>query len=268
MRKAFSFGWRVGLLAVVVGLTGAGCRGPKTGGGFALRVMSYNIHHGEGLDGRVDLERIGGVIQRERPDLVALQEVDKGVQRTQCRDFPAELAALTGMTCVFSNNYPYQGGEYGNAILSRLPVVGWTNRHYRMLRPGEQRGLLEVRAKVGRRLVRFLATHIDFRGDDSERVLNVGEIRAAVESEPDLPAIVAGDFNDLPGRRVHRLMKEFVADAWEAGGEGDGFTIPASAPQRRIDYVFVTRGITVDRAWVPETEASDHRPVLAELRQR
>jgi len=55
--------------------------------------------------------------------------------------------------------------------------------------------------------------------------------------------------------------------AWEAGGEGDGFTFPAATPQRRIDYVFVTRGITVDRAWVPETEASDHRPVVAELRR-
>ena len=74
--------------------------------------------------------------------------------------------------------------------------------------------------------------------------------------------------HDLPGRRVHRLMKEFMADAWEAGGEGDGFTYPAAAPQRRIDYVFVTRGIAVDRAWVPATDVSDHRPVVAELRKR
>ena len=268
MSKTLPFGWRVGLLTVALCLAAIGCRGPKAGNDLALRVMSYNIHHGEGLDGRVDLERIAGVIQRERPDLVALNEVDKGVERTQRRDFPAELAALTGMSCVFSNNYHYQGGEYGNAILSRLPVVGWTNRHYRMLRPGEQRGLLEVRAKAGRRVVRFFATHLDFRGDDSERVLNVGEVRAVVESEPDLPAIVAGDFNDLPGRRVHRLIKEFMHDAWEVGSEGDGFTIPAAKPQKRIDYVFATRGIAVDRMWVPETEASDHRPVVVDLRMR
>jgi endonuclease/exonuclease/phosphatase family metal-dependent hydrolase len=268
MRKAFSFSSEIGRLTLVVLFTASGCEAPRTSGRFALRVMSYNIHHGEGLDGRVDLERIAGVIQRERPDMVALQEVDKGVERTQRRDFPAELATLTGMSCVFSNNYHYQGGEYGNAILSRLPVVGWTNRHYRMLRPGEQRGLLEVRAKAGRRVVRFFATHLDFRGDDSERVLNVGEVRAVVESEPDLPAIVAGDFNDLPGRRVHRLIKEFMHDAWEVGSEGDGFTIPAAKPQKRIDYVFATRGIAVDRMWVPETEASDHRPVVVDLRMR
>ena len=268
MNRAFWFGWRFGLLAMVVCLATVGCRVPDTDGGSALRVMSYNLHHGEGLDGRVDLERIADVIRQERPDLVALQEVDKSVERTRRRDFPTELAALTGMSCVFSNNYHYQGGEYGNAILSRLPVVGWTNRHYRMLRPGEQRGLLEVRAKVGRRLIRFFATHLDFRGDDSERMLNVGEIRAVVESEPDLPAIVAGDFNDLPGRRVHGLMKEFMDDAWEAGGEGDGFTIPAAKPQKRIDYVFVTHGITADRMWVPATEASDHRPVAVDLREQ
>jgi hypothetical protein len=70
-----------------------------------LRVMTYNIHHGEGLDGQVDLLRIAQLIQREGADIVALQEVDKGVARTARRDFPAELAALTGMACVFSNNF-------------------------------------------------------------------------------------------------------------------------------------------------------------------
>jgi len=107
---------------------------PKT-----FRVMTYNIHHGEGLDGKVDLQRIADLIKREQADIVALQEVDKGVERTARRDCPGELAALTGMSCVFSNNYHYQGGEYGNAVLTRFPVKRWTNRHYEMLRPGEQR---------------------------------------------------------------------------------------------------------------------------------
>src|SRR5512136_2750485 len=101
----------------------AGCHiPPKADSGLTFRVMSYNIHHGEGLDGKVDLQRIAELIKRERADLVGLQEVDKGTARTGRRDFPAELAALTGMTCVFSNNYPYQGGEYGNALLTRFPV--------------------------------------------------------------------------------------------------------------------------------------------------
>src|SRR3954447_16208752 len=69
-----------------------------------FRAMTYNIHHGEGLDRKIDLVRIAELIKRERADIVALQEVDKGVERTGRRDLPQELASLTGMTCVFSNN--------------------------------------------------------------------------------------------------------------------------------------------------------------------
>ena len=104
---------------------------------ITLRVMTYNIHHGEGLDGKVDLLRIAQLIQREGADIVALQEVDKGVARTARRDLPAELAELTGMACVFSNNFPYQGGEYGNAVLTRFPVRRVTNTRYQMLRAGD-----------------------------------------------------------------------------------------------------------------------------------
>ena len=87
--------------------------------------MSYNVHHGEGSDGRIDLERIAAVIKEEKADLVALQEVDRGVLRSGKRDLPAELAKLTGMSVFFENNFGYQGGEYGNAILTRLPVLSW-----------------------------------------------------------------------------------------------------------------------------------------------
>ncbi|MGZ5544081.1 MAG: endonuclease/exonuclease/phosphatase family protein, partial [Limisphaerales bacterium] len=109
-----------------------------------FRVMTYNIHHGEGLDHKVDLPRIAALIKREKADIVALQEVDKGVTRTDRRDLTAELAKLTGMTGVFSNNHYFQGGEYGNAILSRFPVLTLTNLHYQMLRKDEQRGVLQV----------------------------------------------------------------------------------------------------------------------------
>jgi endonuclease/exonuclease/phosphatase family metal-dependent hydrolase len=165
-----------------------GCRSAsdQTGAatGKTFRVMSYNIHHGEGLDGKVDLLRIAELIKREGAEIVALQEVDKGVERTARRDLPEELAALTGMTCVFSNNYHYQGGEYGNAVLTKFPVVRWTNRHYKMLRPGEQRGILQLVLTIHGREVVFMNTHIDYRPDDAERWSNVAEIEEIVKSKP------------------------------------------------------------------------------------
>ena len=238
---------------------------PKT-----FRVMTYNIHHGEGLDGKVDLLRISDVIKREQADIVALQEVDKGVARTARRDLPAELAALTGMTCVFSNNFHYQGGEYGNAVLTRFPIVRWTDSHYVMLRPGEQRGLLQLELRVHEQDVIFMNTHIDYRPDDAERLMNVAEIHRLLSKYHGRPIIIAGDFNDNPDSRMHAKMKEQFDDAWELIGQGDGFTYPAEAPRKRIDYLWISRdkGVIPIEAWVPESDASDHRPMVTEFQFR
>ena len=167
--------------------------------------MSYNIHHGEGMDKKVDLERIAGIIKAERADIVALQEVDKGTERTQKRDFPAELAKLTGMSCIFSNNHAHQGGEYGNAILSRFPILEWTNLHYGMERKDEQRGALQATLNINGRQVVFINTHIDFRKDDSERLNNAAEIKGLLEKRySGKPVILCGDFNDVPESRTQQ----------------------------------------------------------------
>src|ERR1043166_5626 len=227
---------------------------PKT-----FRVMTYNIHHGEGIDGKVDVLRIADVIKREQADIVALQEVDKGVARTERRDLPAELAALTGLTCVFSNNFHYQGGEYGNAVLTHFPIIRWTNSHYQMIHPGEQRGLLQVTLRVhGRELV-FMNTHIDYRPEDTERLMNVEEIQGTLSNQRGDSVVVAGDFNDNPDSRTHAKKKEHFDDAWELIGHGDGFTFPSEAPQKRIDYLWLSRDkpVVPIKAWVPQSDASD-----------
>lgn len=233
-----------------------------------LRVMTYNIHHGEGLDGKVDLLRIAQLIQREGADIVALQEVDKGVPRTARRDLPAELAELTGMACVFSNNFSFQGGEYGNAVLTRFPVLRATNTHYLRLREGEQRGLLQLVLDIrGRELV-FMNTHIDHRPDDAERWASVGEIETRLQFYGSRPIMLCGDFNATPESRVCRRLGGRFDDTWVRVGAGDGFTIPASQPAKRIDYIWISKDKSLEplKAWVPRSDASDHLPVVAEFR--
>jgi endonuclease/exonuclease/phosphatase family metal-dependent hydrolase len=232
-----------------------------------FRVMTYNIHHGEGVDGRLDLERIAALIRDERADLAALQEVDRGVERTSRRDLPAELASLTGMTCLFRNNHAFQGGEYGNAILSRFPVKRWTNTRLRMLREGEQRGVLQAVVQVGGRDLLFLATHIDYRPDDAERLANVEQFREMVAEYGKMPALFAGDFNDVPGSRTYAAMAAMFDDVWVKAGDGVGFTIPSREPNKRIDFLWLSHGapLRAIRAWVPRSEASDHLPVVAEF---
>ena len=163
---------------------------------------------------------------------MALQEVDKGVEHTARRDLPAELAELTGMTCVFSNNYNFQGGEYGNAMLTRFPIKRWTNTHYQKVNETEQRGLLQLILDVRGREIVFMATHIDYRPDDAARWSNVGEIEGLLKQDGGHPIVICGDFNDTPDSRVCRRMNELLDDTWSLVGTGDGFTIPAEKPRK------------------------------------
>jgi endonuclease/exonuclease/phosphatase family metal-dependent hydrolase len=234
-----------------------------------LRVMTYNIHHGEGIDQKLDLERIAQLIKDHRADVVALQEVDRGVLRTQKRDLPAEFAKLTGLTVAFENNFHYQGGEYGNAILTRFPIKRTTNTHYKMIRTGEQRGVLQLVLDVQGREVLFMNTHIDYRPDDAERVMNVAELKGMVAAAGKTPVILCGDFNALPESRTIAGVKEFLADTWELVGKGPGLTIPVTKPTKRIDYIWITpASIVPEKIEVLKSIASDHLPVMAELRLR
>lgn len=261
--------WTLTWLAIALsGAFGGGCvLLTRSDAPVTLRVMTYNIHHAEGLDGRVDTTRIADLIKQERVDIVALQEVDKGVRRTALRDLTAELAALTGMTGIFSNNFHYQGGEYGNAVLTRFPVKRWTNHHYQMLRPNEQRGILELLLNVKGRDVVFMNTHIDSRPDDAERWLNVGEIEALTQKRGDKPMILCGDFNNQPKGRVYERLSKTFQDSWVNGGVGEGFSFPADNPNRRIDYIWFTGTNAVKplKAWLPQSVASDHLPLAAEF---
>lgn len=238
-----------------------------------LRVVCWNIRHGRGLDDRVDPGRIARELAALAPDVVCLQEVDVGVARSGQVDLPAVLAEALGMHAVFGKNIDHQGGDYGNAVLSRWPVRWQRNHHYRMLRPGEQRGLVVVGLDAAGRELVVMNTHLDHRPDDAERRANVAEILAAVARHAAAAVVVTGDFNDRPGSVVHGLLAGETApllDVFGGTGVGPGETFPAADPDRRIDWVLVPRdGVLVPvRGRVAPTAASDHRPLVVDLRWR
>ncbi len=246
------------------------------------------------MDGRVDLPRIAEVIRRESPDLVALQEVDRGVERSGGIDEPAELGRLTGMQSIFEKNIPYQGGEYGNAVLTKLPVIGYRNHHLPRSLPGEQRGILEVTVRGAQRPLHFYATHFDYHADDGERMASVRVFRELAARHIDQPVILAGDLNARPESQVLGELLTFMQDSFiaparlaatgpaspdpeqETNAASPGttqmeqvFTYPADRPDRRIDYILFNRagGLTcVEYRIVNEPTASDHRPIVAVLR--
>ncbi|RUL88653.1 endonuclease/exonuclease/phosphatase family protein [Tautonia sociabilis] len=231
-----------------------------------IRVLSYNIHHGRGTDDVVDLDRIARVINDERPDVIALQEVDRGVERSGRIDEPAELARLTGTRAVFERNISYQGGDYGNALLTRLPIEASRNVPLPSSYEGEQRGCLvvDLEAPGGQGSIRVLATHLDYRPPDEERLASAARIAEIAAEHPDRPTILMGDLNARPDSAV---LLRFDED-WTRANAEPMPTFPAVEPTRQIDYILVrpeARWRVVEIRVLEEEVASDHRPIFAEL---
>jgi len=231
-----------------------------------LRVLTYNIHHGAGTDGRLDLERIAEVIKRQRPDVVALQEVDNGTRRTGGVDQAAELGRLTKMHAAFGKAMDYDGGEYGEAVLSRVRPAAVTNHALPRAGGGEPRAALAVRLPLGEDGPEhvFVGTHLDHLSADARQV----QARLLVErlaKDADAPVILAGDLNAEPDSDVMKTLFEHWADA---AAESPKPTSPSAKPSVRIDYVLYRPAAAwrvVEVQVIDEPVASDHCPVLAVL---
>lgn len=231
-----------------------------------LRVLSYNIHHAEGVDRKLDLPRIARVIQSVKPDVVALQEVDFKARRTQAVDQPAELARLTQMRVAFGANIPLQGGKYGNAVLSRFPILRSKNHALPNFDRGEQRGVLEVHLEVSgmKQPLLVWATHLDHRRPDRERVASAKAINQLLAPHLQRPALLAGDMNDVHGSAT---LAQFES-MWSHTTEKPQATIPVDHPTRQIDFIC----FRPKQSWkvlelkvLDEAVASDHRAVFAVL---
>jgi endonuclease/exonuclease/phosphatase family metal-dependent hydrolase len=230
-----------------------------------LKVMTYNIHVGVGMDKKLDLQRIADVINKEQPDLVGLQEVDRGVKRTEGKDEIAELAKMTRMDYAFAHNLDYQGGQYGVAILSRSLLKNTEHRMFQNRREAERRGMLRVGVEVDGKTVHFVTTHLDYQFEDG-RVFETEQMLKFLEDVQG-PLIVVADLNDEPTGAAYKLMSSKFVDAWVGSrANGGGFSYPADKPIKRIDHIFYRSNFfKAKRAKVIDTLASDHVPVVAEL---
>lgn len=238
-----------------------------------LRTLSYNIHHAEGVDGSLDVSRIAKVIRESRADLVALQEVDVRVSRSDGVDQATQLAERLGMHVEFGANIALQGGEYGNAVLSRFPIVRAKNHLLPNLDNGEQRGVLECRIELPNgQDMRFFATHFDHRRKPDERIASAKAINDLVaEDSGDALVLLAGDLNDTLGSQT--LIE--LQNRWKRTSPTELATIPVGKPARQIDFIMMLRNEAADEISGLHTEvlsesvASDHRPILAvcELQQ-
>jgi len=256
------FGWQL-MVNVVAAITAAPVPAAEADPRPTLRVVSWNIRHGVGMDGTLDLDRTAAVLRRLRPDLVALQEVDERCRRSGGVDQAAELGRRLGMEHRFGEFMAYDGGRYGLAILSRLPVRA-TRRH-ELPRGAEPRCALEVEVDAPgmARPLSFTCVHHDWTRE-AIRVVQMRALMAALGERR--PAIVAGDYNSEPGSESLDLL---AAAGWRImakdGGRDDGRTWPADEPTQELDHV-AERGLpdhAVSHERIDEAVASDHRPIEA-----
>src|SRR3954452_7819491 len=240
-----------------------GCRARS---GPVLRVLQFNIRTGLGNDGSVDLDRIAAEIEAVRPDLVSLNEVDTDTTRTHA-DEPAYLSRGTGMHVVYGPNLIYDGGPFGNAVLSRFPVIDSRNLRLPWTDDVEPRGLLTVVVDVDGRKVAFSSTHLSSGSFAHEsRLLQALVIRRALRSAS-LPSIVAGDLNSVPTDVPARILRHGLLDAQQEAGTGSGDTYPEAHPDGRFDYILHDRHFAaVPGSSHARPSSSDHRSVFTKLR--
>lgn len=249
------------LLPVVLTAMLGGCTAARETERQGLRIVCYNIHHGEGTDGRFDLIRLAETIRAFDPDLVALQEVDHTTRRAGWRNQALEIASLLNMHQVYGPAMAYQEGQYGVAILSRWPIERAETVPLPKIHGSEPRALLITEIDTpAHGWLRFACTHLAH--DSGEDRLEQAHIIHAALAERRLPTILAGDLNAEPDHAPILLLRERFQDAF---ADDPRPTFPNVDPNKRIDYILHDLpGWRLVEAIVHEHDpASDHCLIFA-----
>ncbi|WP_059173303.1 endonuclease/exonuclease/phosphatase family protein [Bacillus sp. FJAT-27445] len=261
----------VGMLIVMAGVVHsveAQSNFPK-GQGTSIKVMTYNIHHGVGIDNVLDLGRIASLVREEGADIVALQEVDRHYgARSNFEDQAQKLATLLGYHYVYAANldlHPTEEGanrrQYGTAVLSKYPIIQSEN-YFLPSFWQEQRGLLETTINVKGSHIRVYNTHLGL--DVQQRLAQVKEINKIVTAKK-TEAILMGDLNAEPESEEIKLLLEGT-NFFDVFGNIEAVnTFPVEDPRIRIDYIFSSVGLKVSNQYVINSTYSDHLPVIAEF---
>lgn len=236
-----------------------------------LRVVTYNIRSCLGTDGRRLPERVAQAIATLEPDIVALQEVDVNRPRSGCLDQAHRIAHSLSMAWVFHPSFEVAEEQYGNAVLSRLPM--------RLIKAGplpgarrlEPRGVLWVAVDWRGRELQVFNTH--FGLSPAERQVQLKALLGPdwLKAPACLgPVILCGDFNAHAASGLCRRLRAHLTDAAAAARQRHlRGTFPSRFPLVRLDHIFVSPHFKVIRAEVALAAicrtASDHLPLLVEL---
>lgn len=236
--------------------------------GLEASFLTFNIHHGVGMDGVLDLGRIARVIQESCAEVVALQEVDRFFSvRSDYQDQAKILAELLGYAYCYGANLDYEPEEnhtknrqHGLAILSRYPIT--TDNHYLLPSDQEQRGLLHAKVQINGVPVHICNVHLGL--STLERLEQIQAIHNVIKHFEE-PVVVMGDFNSEPGSKELRLLEKSSILKVSMHNQNLFHSFPANNPNQRIDYIFTSKELKKIWEQAIESMASDHLPVLAKI---
>ena len=231
-----------------------------------LKVLTFNILHGATMNKDFNLDKLAQVIIESDADLVALQEVDFKTNRAKKYDLVTELAWRCQMQGVFGKAMDYDGGEYGEGLLSKYSFYKTMKHALPHLEDSEPRAALEaIIILPSRDTISFIATHLDHLRNDTNRVLQVNEINR-IFSNAIYPSILAGDLNDVPNSESINLLEEFWTPSYQSSGILASY--PSNSPIEKIDYIMYQAAHhwkVINCETICDTIASDHCAYLVSL---
>jgi endonuclease/exonuclease/phosphatase family metal-dependent hydrolase len=268
-RKISAIGWfpaQVALLLVSIPLVWAltwTTPDVQEGSGFPVRIVNYNLHNGFSVQGDLGLESLAKVIEEEKPDVIGLQEVSRGWLINGSVDMLTWLSQRLEMPYVYG---PTTGPLWGNAMLSRYPITAWGNEK---LPPKDLlllRGYLWTQLDIGGgQQLRVITTHLHHIREDSG--IRIKQTNALIDFlKGGTKTVIMGDFNARRNdNEIHMLRDAGLTDVVAMDGVISGLTYRSDNPQYQIDYMFLSQDLFAKDVVIPESQASDHRPIAATI---
>lgn len=231
-----------------------------------ITIMSYNIHHGADASEHPTLDSIAAMIADSEVNIVGLQEVDSVCLRSNGVDQTEVLGNLTAMDHYFTRHFAYQGGAYGQGLLSDVPLTNL--RNFRLpvfpLEDGKEVSVLVADIHPAPDWVFTVGVvHLDYKSAES-RMHQIDILLDSLAGIQDL--VLLGDFNAYPDSPEMLKLSQYF-DRFQSTNEPP--TFPAINPDRRIDFIWVKKGskLRIVREYIPHVPYSDHLPLITSVRK-
>ncbi|WP_235298509.1 endonuclease/exonuclease/phosphatase family protein [Portibacter marinus] len=223
-----------------------------------ISVLTFNILGGRTTNGSMDLDLVANVIKEADPDFVAMQEVDFRVNRSGKRDLVMELGSRTSMIPIFARAMYYDGGEYGEGMLSKYSFISTRNIALPAVGNQEPRAAIEIVVELpSGDTIAIVGTHFAHEGPQG-RIIQAKKL-ASVYQSYSYPVILAGDLNAEPASEEIELLENVWTSTYDVASPQA--TYPSDKPHKKIDYIMFkpsTKWSVVERRIICDTLASDH----------